>query len=52
MDFLHDKVVPRLQKMMTEADFRPLQAAEGQDKYLLSDIFMEEEEFMELDNTR
>lgn len=48
IDFLHDKVVPVLRERVKKCP--PPQEREGRDRFLLSDIFPEEE-YMELDNT-
>ncbi|KAK0136786.1 Transcription termination factor 1 [Merluccius polli] len=52
IDFLHDKVIPMLRNKLNQmADSCPLQQEEEvQNKYLLSNIFSDEE-YMELDNT-
>ena len=51
IDFLHDKVVPKLRQKLTLEDLCPLEADVVQQRYMLSQIFSEEEGFVELDLT-
>ncbi|XP_059909077.1 transcription termination factor 1-like [Gadus macrocephalus] len=50
IDFLHDKVIPMLRRKVRLEDVCPLESEEVRQRYVLSQIFSEEE-FVELDLT-